>query len=190
MCYLCSIHSMNMFELYNELFTQWEKNLRKNSSQVGMDRKKVQKEGRDEKNSKNTTLLQNDGGPLFGLQLNALTSLVHLLFTQQSELGMQVHCIWGQRGSHHHSVVGQCCWVFLIPALFLRILQVPPYLKWTFFRNFYPSITVWLKTWPISYAVSTITYIFVLLHNTLLYMYTLFIIYTTMHGPYTVMLWP
>ena len=34
------------------------------------------------------------------------TCIPSSLCTQQSELGMQVHCIGGQRGGHHHSVVG------------------------------------------------------------------------------------
>ena len=55
---------------------------------------------------KNTTytVLQNDGGLLTGLQRNALTSLVH--FARNKVLGMQVHCIGGQRGGRHCSVVG------------------------------------------------------------------------------------
>ena len=52
-----------------------------------------------------TTLLKNSDGLHSGFQCNALASLLHLLHTQQSELGMQVHCIGGQRGGQHCSIV-------------------------------------------------------------------------------------
>ena len=56
---------------------------------------------------KNPTPLRNDAGPLSGLQRNALASLVHFVaHTQQSELGMQVHCVGGQKGGRHRSEVG------------------------------------------------------------------------------------
>ena len=50
------------------------------------------------------TPLRNDAGPLSGLQSNALASLVR--FGMSCELGMQVHCVGGQRGGQHCSVVG------------------------------------------------------------------------------------
>ena len=49
-------------------------------------------------------------------------SLVH--FTQQSELGVQVHCVGGQRGG---TILPLLVFLsFLIPALFLSFLQVQP----------------------------------------------------------------
>ena len=44
-----------------------------------MELKKVQKQGGDEKASRTLTPLQNDAGPLSGLQRNALASLVHFV---------------------------------------------------------------------------------------------------------------
>ena len=45
--------------------------------------------------------------PSLSLQRNALASLVHFVVCeQQSELGMQVHCVGGQRGGRHRSEVG------------------------------------------------------------------------------------
>ena len=71
-----------------------------------MELKKVHKQDRVRK-PQEPYPLRNDAGPLSGLQRNALASLVHFVtHTQQSELGMQVHCVGGQRGGRHHSVVG------------------------------------------------------------------------------------
>ena len=54
----------------------------------------------------NTTLLGNDDALLSGLQPNALYMYIpSSLCCVQSERGMQVHCVGGQRGGRHHSVV-------------------------------------------------------------------------------------
>ena len=56
------------------------------------------------RNLKNITLLQNDGFLLSSLQRNALASLVH--FAHKNELGVEVHCIGGQKEGPHRSIVG------------------------------------------------------------------------------------
>ena len=56
---------------------------------------------------KNPTPLRNAAGPLSGLQRNAPASLVRfVVVSKQSELGRQVHCVGGQGGGRHRSVVG------------------------------------------------------------------------------------
>ena len=54
------------------------------------------------KKLKNNALLRNDGGLLSVLQSNARASLVHFACNRF----MQVHCVGGQRGGHHHTVAG------------------------------------------------------------------------------------
>ena len=65
-----------------------------------------------------------------------------LLLTQQSKLGMQVHCVGGQRGGWHCSVVGWCSWVSH-PCL-VSVLFTAPSLTQNevFFRNFFPLVSV------------------------------------------------
>ena len=80
------------------------------------------------RNLKNHIPLQNDGGPLSGLQHKALASLVHFATytTKWTRGASALH--WGQRGA---SIV--CTGVgflkFLISALFLHFFQLHPYLK-------------------------------------------------------------
>ena len=66
-----------------------------------------------------------------------------LYFSEQygspHELGMQVHCIGGQRGGHHHSV-GQCYWVFSSLPCFCTFYRSSPNLKWSFSKTFSPSV--------------------------------------------------
>ena len=57
----------------------WRRAFLQTSFQVRMDLYKVQKQGRDEKIKNTTTILRKDGGLLFGLQRNALASLVHFV---------------------------------------------------------------------------------------------------------------
>ena len=54
---------------------------------------------------------------------------------------MQVHCVGGQRGGSHCSVPEVVFLSFLILALFLSFLQIHPYSKGSFYRNF-PSPVV------------------------------------------------
>ena len=55
---------------------------------------------------------------------------------------MQVHCIGGQRGARHHSVLGLCSWVFSSLPCFCPFYRSSPNLKWSFFRNFFPLVSV------------------------------------------------
>ena len=68
------------------------------------------------------------------LASNAMHLHSYMSFTlsceKQSELGMKVHCIGGQRGSHHCSV--------RLPALFLEFLQVHTYHAWKFVQKLFP----------------------------------------------------
>ena len=56
----------------------------------------------------------------------------------QSELGMQVHCVGGQRGGRHHSVVGSVI-EFSHPCL-VSVLFTGPSLTWNevFSETFFP----------------------------------------------------
>ena len=55
---------------------------------------------------------------------------------------MQVHCVGGQRGSQHRSVVGVGFLRLSHPALFLYFFRLHPYSKWSFFRNFFTLVSV------------------------------------------------
>ena len=57
----------------------------------------------------------------------------------QSKLGMQVHCVGGQRWGSHHSLVGLCSRVFSSLPCFCLFYRSSPNLKSSFFRNFSPS---------------------------------------------------
>ena len=65
----------------------------KTSFRVGMDLKKVEKQGGMRKLQEPYPTIERCWPPS-GLQHNALASLVHLLLTQQSELGMQSALCW------------------------------------------------------------------------------------------------
>ena len=78
--------------------------MKKTSFQVGMDQRKGQKQGRDEKiqqHYRTTELLQLPFWPPM-----QCTYIPSSLRTQHSGLGMQVHCGGGRKGGCHHSVVG------------------------------------------------------------------------------------
>ena len=76
--------------------------------------------------------------PLSGLERNALASLVHFVtHTQQSELGMQVHCVGAREGlASFRSGVG-----FLMisnPVLFVYFFSAPSLLEMKFFQKLFP----------------------------------------------------
>ena len=72
-----------------------------------------------------------------------LHPLFTLLLTQQSELGMQVHCAGGQRGGRHRSVVGVGFLRLSNPRLVSMLFSAPSLLQMKFsFRNFYPLVSV------------------------------------------------
>ena len=84
-----------------------------------MDLQKGQKQGRDEKTQEYYPTMRYDDG----VQCNTVVSFVHFNCCVQSELGMQVHWVGGQRGGRHHSVEGyKVILSFFIPALFLSFL--------------------------------------------------------------------
>ena len=57
-----------------------------------------------------------------------------------SKLGMQVHCVGGQRGGRHRSIVGYGSCNFSSPPWLCTFFQVHPYSKWSFSRNFFPLV--------------------------------------------------
>ena len=59
----------------------------------------------------------------------------------QSELGIQAHCVGGQSGGRHCSVVGSVCEFFVL-ALFLSFLQRHRYSKRSFSETF--SLTFYI----------------------------------------------
>ena len=64
-----------------------------------------------------------------------------LLLTQQSELGMQVHCFGGQRGGLHRYVVGVGFLRLSHPRLVSILFSAPFLLQRKFFsETFFPSI--------------------------------------------------
>ena len=54
---------------------------------------------------------------------------------------MQVHFVGGQKGGHHHFVVGSVL-EFLIPALFLSFYRfIPTVLEMKFYGNIFPLVS-------------------------------------------------
>ena len=98
----------------------WGKSFCRTSFLVGMDLYKVQKQGRDEKTREHyPSTMEAWRPPLWP--------------------PMQVHCIGGQRGGHHWSVVGQCSWVFS-PFLnrFCPFYRSIPNLEWKVLHIVFP----------------------------------------------------
>ena len=90
------------------------------------------------KSLKNRTPLRNDAGPLSGLQRNALASLVHFVTysTKRTRDASALH--WRPNRGLHRSVVGKGSRRLFTPVLFLYFFQLHSYLKWSFFRKFFP----------------------------------------------------
>ena len=64
--------------------------------------------------------------------------------TQQSKLGMEVRCVGGQRGGHHHSIVEGSVLVVSLPCL-VSALFTGPALNWnelSFFWNIFSLVSV------------------------------------------------
>ena len=64
-----------------------------------MELKKVHKQGRDEKASRSLPHYGTMPAPFLASNTMHLHPYFTLLLTQQSELGMQVHCVGGQKGA-------------------------------------------------------------------------------------------
>ena len=67
-----------------------------------------------------------------------------LLLTQQSELGMQVHCFGGQRGGRHGYIVGVWFLRLSHPCLVSILFSAPSLLKMKFFSETSPLVSVLL----------------------------------------------
>ena len=70
------------------------------------------------------------------------TCIPSLLCCVQSELRMQMHCIGGARGRHHHSIVGLWFWVFSSLPCFCPFYRSSPDLNWSFIRNIFLFLPV------------------------------------------------
>ena len=68
-----------------------------------------------------------------------------LLLTQQSELGMQVHCVGAQRGGRHRSIVGVGFLRLSHPRLVSILFSAPSLLQMKFFQKLFPRsfCSVW-----------------------------------------------
>ena len=71
------------------------------------------------------------------------TGISSSLCTQQSEPRIQVqYWFGGQGGGCHHSIVGLCSSVFLSLPCFFPFYMSIPNLKWTFFWNLFPLLSM------------------------------------------------
>ena len=105
-----------------EIWYSYKNFLKKTSFQVEMDLKKGQKQGRDEKTQQHYPTTKWQQAPFWPpMQRNCIPSP---LCCVQSELGMKVHCIGGQKGGLQHSV-----------ALFLSFFKSIPIWKELFQKN-------------------------------------------------------
>ena len=87
--------------------------------------------------------LQIDGGLLSGLQRIALVHLVHFARNKANYVGMQVHCVGGQRGGRHYSVVDGVL-EFSHPCLVFVLFIHPSLLEMKFFsENFSLSVHIY-----------------------------------------------
>ena len=71
----------------------------------------------------------------------------------KSEPGMQVHCIGGQRGGRHHSIVQLVVFSsFLSLPCFCPFYRSIPSMKWSFFQEHFPLVQSTEPTLPLSTA--------------------------------------
>ena len=120
----------------------------KNFFQVGMKLKNPRNKA-EIRNLKNPTPLQNHAGPLFGLQCNALASLVCFV-TYTTKWTKDTNALrWRPyRGGQRCSVVGKVLEISYL-CLVSVFFWLHPYLKWIIFRKlflYYVSKCVYRKT--------------------------------------------
>ena len=127
-----------------------KKFLKKSLVQVGMDLQKGQKQGRDEKTQEHYITTEWCRPALWPpMQCACIPSSLCCL---QNELGLQVHCVWGQRGGCHHSMVvfidGLVHTFFVYPCcrphffIVLCLYVMAPFLPNSYFKKIFLNLSI------------------------------------------------